>query len=66
LVEFYLVIQVKGINQWRLGALRPHLVIENAPEGAPAVSLSNSSVISTPSQNPSQFVMNGKLSGECI
>lgn len=50
---------MKGINQWRLGALRPHLMVENAP----VVTSSNSTVISTASQNSAQFVGNGKLPG---
>lgn len=59
--EFYLVIQVKGINQWRLGALRPHLLAGNAPGVTPAVGLSNGTVGCTVSQNSSQLVTNGKL-----
>jgi hypothetical protein len=58
--------QVKGINQWRLGALRPHLMAENAPDVTPAVGLSNGSVVCTVSQNSSQLLMNGKLPGGYI
>lgn len=57
----YLVIQVKGISQWRLGALRPHLMTGNAPEVTPAAGLSNGTVVCTVSQNSSQLLMNGKL-----
>lgn len=63
--EFYLIVQVNGINQLRLGALRPHLMVGNAPDGAPGNTLSNGAVISTPSQNSSQH-MNGKPLGGYI
>jgi hypothetical protein len=56
---------VNGINQLRLGALRPHLMVGNAPDGAPGNTLSNGAVISTPSQNSSQH-MNGKPLGGYI
>jgi hypothetical protein len=64
--ELYLVIQVKGISQWRMGALRPHLMAGNAPDVTPAVGLSNGTVVCTVSQNSSQLPVNGKLPGGCI
>ncbi|KDR10992.1 endonuclease/exonuclease/phosphatase family domain-containing protein 1-like [Zootermopsis nevadensis] len=57
------LIKVKGMNQWRLGTLRPYLMVDFPPDGAPTGSLSNGTVISTASQNLAQSVMNGKLSG---
>jgi hypothetical protein len=64
--ECYLVIQVKGMSQWRLGALRPHLMAGSAPDVTPGVGLSNGTVVCTVSQNSSQPLMNGKLPGGCI
>lgn len=64
--EFYVVIQVKGMNQWRLGTLGPYLMVDFPPDGAPTGSLSNGTVLSTASQNLAQSVMNGKLSGEYL
>lgn len=62
--ELFLV-QVNGINQWRLGALRYHLVVGNTPDDAAGNTLSNGIVISTPSPNSSQH-MNGKPLGGYI
>jgi hypothetical protein len=41
-------------------------MVEDVPDGAPAVSLSNGTVISAASQSSAQSVMNGKLPGEWI
>jgi hypothetical protein len=57
---------VKGFNQWRLGALRSHLIVQDVPDDAPPAVISNGTVISAASQNSAQSVMNGKLPGECI
>lgn len=52
------LIKVKGMSQWRLGALRPHLMVGNAPDVTPAVGLSNGTVVYTVSQNSSQSLLN--------
>lgn len=57
---------MKGFNQWRLGALRSHLIVQDVPDDAPPAVISNGTVISAASQNSAQSVMNGKLPGECI
>lgn len=53
------LIKVNGINQWRLRALRHHLIVGNTLDGVAGSTLSNGIVISTPSQNLSQH-LNGK------
>lgn len=57
------LLKVKGMNQWRLGALRSHLVVEDSTDDAPAVSASNGTIVSTASQNSTLNVPNGKLPG---
>jgi hypothetical protein len=59
--EHCLVIQVKGISQWHLRALLPHLMAGNAPDVTPAAGLSNGTVVCTVSENSSQLFINGKL-----
>jgi hypothetical protein len=64
-MSFFFYVQVNGINQWRLGALRHYLTVGNTLDGAAGNTLNNGTVISTPSQNSSQH-MNGKPLGGYI
>ncbi|KAJ4431382.1 hypothetical protein ANN_19979 [Periplaneta americana] len=55
------LLKVKGMNQWRLGALRSHLVVGNSTDDAAAVNSSNGTIVSAASQNSIHNVANGKL-----